>query len=165
MTRFNTIPTESSKPHSHPHELSQNIVKKIIKLRKKRKRCSEVIHREMINLGYSVSLSSIKRTLERNYLLRKRSLWKRWHFKEERPKAFNPGGLAGLDTIHIIPGNLYVYTMIDVFSRFAFARTSERINTHRSLSLLTGACLLLIILKEYFPILPKWFNLIMGKNS
>jgi len=133
MTRFNTIPTESSRPRSHPHELPHNIVKKIIKLRKKRNRCSEVIHQEMINLGYSVSLSSVKRTLERNYLLRKRSPWKRWHFEEERPKALNPGDLVELDTIHIVPGNLYVYTMIDVFSRYAFAGASQRINTYKSL--------------------------------
>ena len=133
MTRLNTIPTESSRPHSHPHELSQNTVKKIIKLRKKRNRCSEVVHQEMINLGYSISLSSVKRTLERNYLLRKRSPWKRWHFEQERPKTFKPGDLIELDTIHIVPGNLYVYTMIDVFSRYAFARASERISTYRSL--------------------------------
>lgn len=133
MTRLNTIPTESSRPHSHPNELSQNIVSKIIKLRKSRNRCSEVVHQEMINLGHSVSLSSVKRTLERNYLIRKRSPWKRWHFEQERPKAFKPGDLVELDTIHIIPGNLYVYTMIDVFSRWAFARVSERINTHKSL--------------------------------
>lgn len=133
MTRLNTIPTESSRPHSHPHELSQEIVSRIIQLRKKRNRCSEVIHQEMIDLGYSIGLSSVKRTLERNYLLRKRSPWKRWHFEEERPKVFNPGDLVELDTIHIVPGNLYVYTMIDVFSRYAFARASKRINTYRSL--------------------------------
>jgi len=134
MTRLNTIPTESSRPHSHPHELSREVVSKIIQLRKERNRCSEVIHQEMIGLGYSVGLSSVKRTLERNYLIRKRSPWKRWHFEEERPKVFEPGDLMELDTIHIVPGNLYVYTMIDVFSRWAFARASERINTYRSLS-------------------------------
>jgi len=133
ITRLNTIPTESSHPHSHPHELSQDVVSKIIKLRKKRNRCSEVVHQEMINLGYTISLSSIKRTLERNYLIKKRSPWKRWHFEEERPKAFKPGDLLELDTIHIIPGRLYIYTMLDIFSRFAFARASQRINTHRSL--------------------------------
>lgn len=139
MTRLNTILTESSRPHSHPYELSQDIVSKIIEVRKRRNRCSEVVHQEMIDLGYSVSLSSVKRTLERNYLLRKRSPWKRWHFEQERPKAFKPGDLVELDTLHIIPGNLYVYTMIDVFSRWAFARVSQRINTYRSLLFVNSA--------------------------
>lgn len=96
-------------------------------------RCAKVIHREMVNQGYSVCLSSVKRTLKRNYFIRKRSPWKRWHFSEERPLASKPGDLVQIDTIHLIPGQLYIYTLIDVFSRWAQARVSERINTHRSL--------------------------------
>ena len=79
------IPTLSSRPHSHPNQLKEKIVNKIIELRLKRNRCAEVVHQEMLNLGYSVSLSSIKRTLKRHYLIRQRSPWKRWHFEEKRP--------------------------------------------------------------------------------
>ena len=128
-----SIPTESSRPNHHPHELSQEIVSKIIEIRKKRHRCAEIVHREMINLGYSVSLSSVKRTLYRHGLVRYRSPWKRWHFEEARPKAFQPGELVEIDTIHVIPGVLYVYTLIDVFSRWTQAQAAERINTHKSL--------------------------------
>ena len=127
------IPTESSRPHHHPNELSEDIVDRIIKIRLKHHRCAEVVCRELLNQGVSVSLSSIKRTLERQGLIRKRSPWKRWHFEEERPLALKPGDLVQIDTIHLIPGGLYVYTLIDVFSRWAQARVSERINTHRSL--------------------------------
>ncbi len=127
------IPTESSRPHSHPNELSKDIVDRIVKVRLKHNRCAEVVYQEMINLGYSISLSSVKRTLERQGLIRKRSPWKRWHFEQERPLALKPGDLVQIDTIHLIPGVLYIYTLIDIFSRWTQARVSERINTRRSL--------------------------------
>lgn len=127
------ISTLSSRPHKHPNELSEEIVNKIVEIRLKHNRCAEVVYQEMINLGYSVSLSSVKRTLERQGLIRKRSPWKRWHFEIERPLALKPGDLVQIDTIHLIPGILYVYTLIDIFSRWTQARVSERINTHRSL--------------------------------
>ena len=127
------IPTLSSRPSHHPNELSEEMVQAIIRFRLKHNRCAEVVHQEMINAGYSVSLSSVKRTLKRNYLIRQRSPWKRWHFSEQRPLVLKPGDLVQVDTIHIVPGNLYVYTLLDVFSRWAYARVSQRINTHRSL--------------------------------
>jgi len=55
------IPTESSRPPHHPYELSKDIIDKIIKIREKNGRCAEVIHKEMLNQGCSVSLSSVKR--------------------------------------------------------------------------------------------------------
>jgi len=130
------IPTESSRPHYHPLALSQDIVDSIVKLRMKRNRCAEVVHQELLNQGVSVSLSSVKRTLERQGLIRKRSPWKRWHFTEPRPLAAIPGDLVQIDTIHLGPcdaARLYVYTLLDVFSRWAFARVSLRINTHLSI--------------------------------
>lgn len=133
------IPTLSSRPNHHPNELSEEIVQAIIRFRLKRNRCAEVVHQEMINAGYSVSLSSVKRTLKRNYLIRERSPWKRWHFSEARPLALKPGDLVQVDTIHLVPGNLYVYTLLDVFSRWAYARVSQRINTHRSLLFVRSA--------------------------
>lgn len=127
------IPTESSRPHYHPNELSKDIIDNIVKIRLKHNRCAEVVCQELLNQGVSVSLSSVKRTLERQGLIRKRSPWKRWHFEVERPLALKPGDLVQIDTIHLIPGQLYIYTLIDIFSRWAQARVSERINTHRSL--------------------------------
>ena len=127
------IPTESSRPHHHPNELSEDIVDKIVRIRLKHNRCAEVVYQELLNQDVSVSLSSVKRTLERQGLIRERSPWKRWHFEIERPLALIPGDLVQIDTIHLIPGILYVYTLIDVLSRWTQARVSERINTHRSL--------------------------------
>ena len=57
------IPTESSRPHSHPRKLKLKIVNAIVKIRKKHRRCAEVVHRELFNTGIVVSLSSVKRTL------------------------------------------------------------------------------------------------------
>lgn len=127
------IHTLSSRPNHHPNELSKDIIDKIVKIRLKHNRCAEVVYQELLNQDVSVSLSSVKRTLERQGLIRKRSPWKRWHFEQERPLALKPGDLVQIDTIHLIPGQLYIYTLIDIFSRWTQARVSERIDTHRSL--------------------------------
>lgn len=75
------------------------------------------------------------RVLKRRGLLRERSPWKRRHVSEQRPKAVVPGALVEIDTIHLVPRvqpRFYVYTLLDVHSRWAWALVSERINTHRS---------------------------------
>lgn len=131
------IPTKSSRPKNHPKQLERKIVERIIELRKiTRGRCSEVIHQHLANEGVKVSLSSVKRTLERNYLIRKRSPWKRYHPYKERPKAANPGDLVEVDTIHLMKNTterIYIYTLIDIYSRWAYARASNRANARKSI--------------------------------
>jgi transposase InsO family protein len=129
------IPTLSSRPKSHPKQLKKEIVEAIVKQRKKRNRCAEIVHRELSNQGIVVSLSSVKRTLRRQGLIRHRSPWKRWHFSEARPEAVLAGDLVQIDTIHFVIGNrrFYVYTLIDIASRWAFVKVSLRINTYQSL--------------------------------
>lgn len=125
----NGIPTISSRPHSHPKRLSVNLEKRIIEYRLKYRRGAEFIHYFMKRDGYEVSLSSVKRTLKRSGLTRY-SKWKKWHKYTERPKATKPGILVQIDTIVDGPhtDRLYVYTMIDVCSRWAFAMAFKRIN-------------------------------------
>jgi len=53
----------------------------------------------------TVSLSSVKRTLEHQGLIRKRSPWKRWHFTLPKPEVEKPGDLIQIDTLHIVPGS------------------------------------------------------------
>lgn len=127
------IPTKSSRPHSHAKQLSSEMVNTIIAYRKKHRRCAEVLHYLLTQDGYKVSLSSVKRTLKREGLTRY-SKWKKWHKYEERPKAEKPGILVQIDTIHDGPHNnrLYIYTMIDVCSRWAFAMPTERIGAEIS---------------------------------
>ena len=131
-----TIPTLSSRPNSHPRALAPDIVQKIIDVRKSRGRCAEVVHEQIRQEGYRVSMSSVKRTLDRYGLTKKRSPWKRYHAPMERPYVALPGDLVEVDTIHIgphRPGRLYIYTLLDVFSRWAWADVALRINTHHSL--------------------------------
>jgi len=143
------IPTLSSRPHFHPRALKQEVIDVIVELRKKHHRCAEVIHQELLNQGLSVSLSSVKRTLERQGLIQKRSPWKRWHFTLPRPEVEKPGDLIQIDTIHLGQADLtrlYVYALIDVFSRWAHAKVSLRINTHHSLRFVKEA-----LRMSYFP--------------
>lgn len=136
------IPTESSRPHSHPKKLSKKIVDAIVKERKKHRRCAEVVHQTLLNQDISVSLSSVKRTLKRQYLLRERSRFKRWHDSIPRPYAQRPGDLVQIDTIHIVPlmsERVYIYTLIDLASRWTYAKATSRINTHNSLAFIREA--------------------------
>jgi len=135
------IPTLSSRPKTHPNELSKEKVNAIVTQRLKNNRCAEVVHRELMNQGIIVSLSSVKRTLKRHGLIRHRSPWKRWHFSEARPQAVLAGDLVEIDTIHfIVAGKMfYVYTLVDVASRWAWARVSSRISTRSSLSFVKEA--------------------------
>lgn len=136
------IPTLSSRPSFHPHQLKQELVEKIIEIRESHHRCAEVVYQQMLNQGYSLSLSSVKRTLERNGLIAKRSPWKRYHPPSLRPAALLPGSLVQIDTIHLGPcdrNRIYVYTLLDVFSRWAFALVSKMINTRVSLEFVREA--------------------------
>jgi transposase InsO family protein len=125
------IPTESSRPHHHPSQLSEEVVWKIFQKRLLIKRCAEVVHQELLNEGVTVSLPSVKRTLDRSGLLKKRSPWKRYHAPVERPQALHPGALVQLDTIHTMLNakkRMYTFTLIDVFSRWVYAKTYVRMN-------------------------------------
>lgn len=127
------IPTQSSRPNSHPNQLPIEMIEAIISYRMKYNRCAEFIHHFLWKDGYDVSLSSVKRTLKREGLT-KYSKWKKWHQYTERPKAEKPGILVQIDTIVDGPhyDRLYVYTMLDVCSRWSFAMPFERISTHAS---------------------------------
>ena len=125
------IPTKSSRPKSHPRQLSEKIVRKIVEKRLVRNRYAEVVHKELENDGVTVSLSSVKRTLERHYLVKKRSPWKRYHPHQERPYPVFAGALVEIDTIHTMQGEkkrMYTFTLIDVYSRWAYAKTYQRMN-------------------------------------
>lgn len=129
------IETRSSRPKSHPHSLSKEIIAKIIAARMEHKRCSEVIHEYLKRDRVSISLSSVKRVLRRYSLLKKRSPWKRFRRYPPRPDVLKPGDLVQFDTVHIgRPGNKkYVYTALDVYSRYGFAMTSDAANCKASI--------------------------------
>lgn len=136
------IPTKSSRPKSHPRTLAPELQQAIVKQRMKNKRCAEVVQQELKNQGVLVSLSSVKRTLKRTGLLKTRSPWKRRHDPLPRPMVEKAGDLIQMDTIHIFDHfgkKLYIYTLIDLHSRWAYAKTVSRINTHQSLKFIKEA--------------------------
>jgi len=129
------IPTQSSRPKTSPKALPRSIVKAIIAKRQGRRRCGQVIHQELLRDGIKVSLSSVQRTLDRCQLLKKRSPWKRPHDYTPRPQASYSGALMQVDTVHILAPDgtrIYIYTIIDLFSRWAYAEAVERIGAETS---------------------------------
>lgn len=128
---YHPILTQSSKPRSHPKQLKEEIVRKIVEKRLQRNRYAEAVHKELQNDGVGVSLSSVKRTLERQHLIKKRSPWKRYHPHQDRPYPIKSGDLVQLDTIHRMideKKRLYVFTLIDVYSRITYAKAYPRMN-------------------------------------
>lgn len=134
-TGWHDLPTQSSKPHVSPNALKREVVEAIIEKRLGRRRCGQHIHQELKREGISVSLISVQRTLDRLGFLKKRSPWKRPHDYTHRPEITRPGALLELDTVHIRLSDgtkLYVYTIIDLFSRWAYAEVVEKISAAQS---------------------------------
>ena len=133
VRQFNIIPTESSKPKHHPNELSEEVVAAILAFRKETGRGAEYLHQLLLKQDIRVSLSSVKRTLYRHELT-KYSKWKKWHQSTPRPRPEAPGLLVETDTIHDGPAGaqIYLYTLIDVNSRWAYAEPVNRIGAMKS---------------------------------
>ncbi len=138
---YRDIPTQSSRPKKHPKQLSKELVWKIYHKRILIKRSAEVVHQELMNEGVPVSISSVKRTLDRMGLLKKRSPWKRYHPPIQRPDVEKQGDLVQVDTIHLLrpEGRVYVFTLLDVYSRWAYARAYPHANTKTALRFLQRA--------------------------
>jgi putative transposase len=122
--------------------LKAEIVGAIIEKRVGRRRCGQIIHQELLKDGVKVSLSSVQRTLSRTNLLKKRSLRKRPHDYTERPEVTHPGALLEADTVHIMlpdGSRLYIYTLIDLYSRWAYAEAHKRISAVTSAKFIAHA--------------------------
>lgn len=130
VRQFRVIATESSRPHHHPHELDETVVARILELRDTTRRGAEFIHVLLAREGVVVSLSSVKRTLSRHGRTRY-SKWKKWHQSTPRPLPEAPGLLLEADTVHVgrkDGSELYLYTLIDVHSRWTYAVAAKKIS-------------------------------------
>jgi putative transposase len=131
------IPTLSSRPKSHPRSLSQEVVQSIITARLAHNRCAEVVHDDLLEQGIQVSLSSVKRTLARHELLKKKSKWKRIRVALPRPEVARPGSLVQMDTVHFVDWStgvrFYLYTIIDLYSRWAYVEVHDKLSQAHSL--------------------------------
>lgn len=136
------IPTKNARPHHHPRALPREVVVAIVRTRQGRRRCGQVVHQQLKRNGIVVSLSSVQRTLDRCGLMRKRSPWKRPHDFTLRPHVEHTGSLGQMDTIHIMAPDgtrIYVYTLIDLYSRWAYAEVVERIGAEASVQFVQRA--------------------------
>jgi transposase InsO family protein len=140
--RSHVIPTGSSSAHRRPNSLSEDKVRAIVRVRLEHNKCAEVVQKQLENSGIDVSLSSVKRTLVRTNLIRYRSPWKKWHYSLPRPMAEKPGDLLQLDTVHFVTNSgtrFYVYTIIDLYSRWAYAEVVKKISAGNSVLFLRNA--------------------------
>lgn len=125
------IQTKSSEPYRKWRKTSENIEKRIVGLRRMNGRCTEAIHLLLKRTGIVVPQSTIHRVLDRNKCLKKKSPWKRFHPHVDRPYALKQGDLVQTDTIHLMTGpktRIYVFTLIDTYSRVAYARAFGRMS-------------------------------------
>ncbi len=135
---INTLP---SRPKHHPNQLDVHIIKRIIELRLKFRRCAPVLHEYLRQEGIRTSLSSVERVLRRFKLTRKKKQ-ARYYTPLPRPVSNCPGALVQVDTIHFVrPNNtrFYIYALIDVYSRLAYAEYHPRFSQKLSLGVIRAA--------------------------
>jgi putative transposase len=169
---YHPIPTQSSRPKHHPKELKAEVVRKILEIRLRTRRTSEVVHQELLNQGVRVSLNSVRRTIDRHGLMKKRSHLKRWHPPVERPIPLKAGDLVQLDTIHRMideKKRLYVFVIIDVYSRWVFAKAFAKMNAATSLNFvreaeLRSAFKFRMLQSDHGPEFGMWFVEQVKKN-
>jgi transposase InsO family protein len=126
------IPTTSSRPLTNPGALSQWIAIRILELRAQLKRCAEVIwHYLVYRDGVKVSLSSVRRILRRHHCFDGARKKRVRPDNPRRPKPIAPGELVQTDTIHHVDHNsgrrLYFYTVIDLYTRLAYAKMATKL--------------------------------------
>jgi len=128
-----SIPTITSRPKTTPRALPQHIIERVITLKNQLKRCAEVIwHKLTVEEGIRISLSSVRRILARNgHYVKKKWEQRVYRRNPKRPLPINPGDLVQTDTVHLVDPRSgkrkYVYTVIDLCTRMAYARVYERI--------------------------------------
>lgn len=168
------IPTLSAKPRTHPAQLDAELVAAIVAKRLELNRASEVVQAALARDGIAVSLSSVKRTLKRHELLKPRSKWKRRRVAVERPKAAAPGVLVQMDTIHFLDWQtgrrFYVYVVLDVFSRMAYAEVHDRLRQTTSLQVALAAQArasfnFAMVQTDNGPEFGKWFAGMLGAKG
>ena len=125
------IPTLSSAPPKRSNELAPEVVAAIVAGRQRSGRGAYFVHLDLLDAGVKVSLSSVKRTLRRQGLTKPESKWKRYRPFVERPIPTEPGALVQIDAIHFVQPDgtrSYVVTMIDLYSRAAYAEYTPKLN-------------------------------------
>jgi len=126
------IATEPSRPHASPMAVSDSIVERVLEVRSLLKRCAEVVWYHLVHIDrIVVSLSSVRRILRRHHCFDGARKQRVRPDNPRRPHVAEPGELIETDTIHYICSytktRRYVYTVIDVYTRMAYAEIHPRI--------------------------------------
>lgn len=138
------IESESSSL-KHPHMLGEDLVQLVLDVRDQIKRCAEVVwHHINKVLCISISLSSVRRILKRHHRMVKLKYHRNRRYKSiPRPRILGPGDLVEIDTIHLFnpisKQKRYMYTVIDLYTRMAYARVYEDLKPGHSIDTITEA--------------------------
>lgn len=131
------IATLSSRPHGSPRAIGEQLVARVLELRRTLKRCAEVVWYHLTHVGdehgqtVGISLSSVRRILRRHHCFdgARKPRVRRGNLK--RPYPTKPGELVQTDTIHHVDPysgrRQYYYTVIDLYSRMAYAMRAPRL--------------------------------------
>lgn len=126
------IPTSSSRPHFFGRTVPAAVVDRIRYYRNKYNRCAVVTHAYCQREGTNVSLSTVRRVLYRLGLVVRQKWQRKWRPPLPRPAAERPGDLVQTDTVHLYDHRTkkrtYLYTLVDVYSRWAYAEYSTRLS-------------------------------------
>ena len=138
------IESESSSP-KHPHTLAEDLVQLVLDVRDQIKRCAEVVwHHINKILCINISLSSVRRILKRHHRMVKPKYHRNRKYKSiPRPRILGPGDLVEIDTIHLFnpisKQKRYIYTVIDLYTRMAYARVYGDLKPGHSIDAITEA--------------------------
>ena len=138
------IESESSSP-KHPHILAEDLIQLVLDVRDQIKRCAEVVwHHINKVLCINISLSSVRRILKRRHRMAKPKYHRNREYKGiPRPKILSPGDLIEIDTIHLFnpisKQKRYIYTVVDLYSRMAYARVYKELKPIHSLNTILEA--------------------------
>lgn len=125
--------------------LGEDLVQLVLDVRDQIKRCAEVVwHHINKVLCISISLSSVRRILKCHHRMVKLKYHRNRQYKSiPRPKILNPGDLVEIDTIHLFnpisKQKRYMYTVIDLYTRMAYARVYEDLKPGHSIDAITEA--------------------------
>lgn len=136
-----SIPTLSSAPKTHPARIARWIVERIVVLRKLLGRCAVIIHQKLVQEGITVSVSTVGRVIAKHCSLKTKR--RKIRMTLPRPEVYAPGDLVEMDTVHYVNKltgeRRYVFTVIDLYSRFAYAKCFDHLLPGGALSTLQEA--------------------------
>lgn len=148
------IPAKSSRPHSHPRRIPEDVCGQVAELRyagktRKKKQCAELIWYQLQQKGIKISLHSVRRILRRKGMYEaEKNHYHPYNKNNKRPNSKKPGVLIEVDTIHLVnplanSKKVYIFTVIDVYTRMAYTYAAPEITQEYAKIAISEA-------KEYF---------------